>query len=174
VAPTGEGTLAEALAAVDHAGYNAVNFLECTFVPSREEPDHDHPDFRRTLRTYYSFCPSFPHQLKAWKAADAPRPDLASSGGHRVTFSGLRMHPRSFPMRHYLFLSIPHAVEKYVEREYDPAEVKRGWHGWRANLKAEDIRLPSDSQMRVAGPEEELDLSRPRPRHWIDELPVSA
>jgi glycosyltransferase involved in cell wall biosynthesis len=168
----GEGTLAEGLAAVDRAGHNAVNFLECTFVPSREDPDHDHPEFPSTLRTYYPFCPFFPHRLNAWKAADAPQPNLVSSGGHRVAFHGLSMHPRSFPMKHYLFLSVPHAVEKYVDRQYRLAEVKRGWHGWRADLRAEDIRLPSESELRVAAPGEELDPSQPRQRHFIDDLAV--
>jgi hypothetical protein len=111
-APSEESARRERGDTTVQAGCNAVNFLECTFLPCQEEPDHDHPDFQRTLRTYYSFCPSFPHQLKAWKAADVPRPDLASPGGRRVAFSGLRMYPRSFRMRHYLFLSIPHAVEK--------------------------------------------------------------
>lgn len=169
-APAEMGTLAEALATVDRAGYNVVNFLECTFVPTREEPDHDHPGFQRTLRTYYSFCPSFPHQLKAWKAADAPRPSLVAKGGHRVAFRRMRMYPESFPMRHYLFLSVPHAIEKYVERQYDPVEVQRGWHGWRAALRAEDIRLPSRSELRFAETDEELDTSRPRQRHLIDDL----
>jgi hypothetical protein len=173
LAPPGAGTLAEALAAVDREGGNAVNFLECTFVPSREDPDHDHPDFQRTLRTYYAFCPSPPHQLKAWKAADAQSPNLVAKGGHRVAFRGMRMYPTSFPMKHYLFLSVPHAVEKYVERNYDPAEVQRGWHGWRASLSAEDIRLPSESELRVAEPDGELDLSAPRQRHFIDD-PVHA
>lgn len=170
LAPEEGETLAEALRTVDRAGYNAVNFLECTFVPSREDPDHDHAEFQRTLRTYYAFCPSFPHRLTAWKAADAPRPNLVSSGGHHVAFRDLRMYPRSFPMKHYLFLSVPHAVEKYVERRYRPAEVRRGWHGWRANLRAEDICLPSESELRVAAPGEELDPSCPRQHHCIDDL----
>lgn len=169
LAPHGAGTLAGGLAAVDRDGYNAVNFLECTFVPTREEPDHDHADFQRTLRTYYPFSPSFPHKLTAWKAADAPQPDLVAKGGHRVGFRGLNMCPTSFPMKHYLFLSVPHAVEKYVERTYSPAEVERGWHGWRATLRAEDIDLPSRSELRVAEPGEELDPGRPRRRHFIDD-----
>jgi len=174
LAPPGMGTLAEALAAVDRAGCNAVNFLECTFVPTREEPDHDHADFQRTLRTYYAFCPSFPHQLKAWKAADAPQPNLVAKGGHLVAFRHLHMFPTSFPMRHYLFLSVPHAVEKYVERTYSENEVERGWHGWRATLRAEDIQLPSRAELRVAGPGEELDPSRARSHHIIAPRPVQA
>jgi glycosyl transferase family 2 len=170
--PPGADTLAEAFQAVDRAGYNAVNFLECTFVPTREEPDHDHPDFQRTLRTYYAFCPAFPHQLKAWRAADAPRPRLAAKGGHQVAFHHIRMYPHSFPMKHYLFLSVPHAVEKYVERRYEESEVRRGWHGWRASLRAEDIHLPSRSELRVAMSDEELDTGQPRQHHIIGRMPA--
>lgn len=168
--PRGQGTLTEALAAVDRQESNAVNFVEFTFVPSREAPDHDHPDFRRTLRTYYPFQPSPLHQLKAWKASAAGRPDLASSGGHKVDFPGRRIHPESFPMKHYLFLSVPHAIEKYVQRRYDPDEVESGWHGWRAGLAAEDIRLPGEAELHEARAGEGLDPSKPRTAHCLDAL----
>lgn len=168
--PPGQGSLAEALGAVDRQGYNAVDFQEFTFVPTREAPDHDHPDFRRTLRTYYPFAPRSPHQLKAWKAAAAPAPDLASTGGHRVAFPGLRMYPQRFPMKHYLFLSVPHAIEKYVERRYDPGEVEMGWHGWRASLNAADIRLPGESELRVTRSDEDLDPGEPRKTHCLDRI----
>jgi hypothetical protein len=39
----------------DAGGYNAVDFSELAFVPTRESPDHDHPDYRRTMRWYYAF-----------------------------------------------------------------------------------------------------------------------
>ncbi|HEY8809664.1 MAG TPA: glycosyltransferase [Solirubrobacterales bacterium] len=168
--PPGFGTLAEALHAVDRQGYNAVNFIEFTFVPTREAPDHDHPEFRQTLQTYYPFCPQFPHQLTAWKTGAAPAPDIASTGGHRVRFPGLRMYPRSFPMKHYLFLGVPHAVEKYVQRRYAPAEVNSGWHGWRARIEEKDLQLPSESELRLARPDDDLDFSNPRKRHFADDL----
>lgn len=176
--PKRTGTLAEALVRVDDQGFNAVNFIEFTFMPTREEPDHDHADFMRTLRTYYPFLPEYPHQLadawaggtphqlKAWKAA--PDIDLASSGGHQVKFPGLKMYPEAFPMRHYLFLSVPHAIEKYIERRFNPAEVASGWHGWRARLTTTDILLPRQAELRIATPTAELDPSRPRRQHYID------
>ena len=170
--PSGQSTLATALAAVDRQGYNAVNFLEFTFVPTREAPDHDHPEFERTLRTYYPFCPSFPHRLNAWKAAAATQPDITSSGGHRVSFPGLRMYPESFPMKHYLFLSVPHAIEKYVERHYDPVEIESGWHRWRAQLAASDLRLLSKFDLRFARSDEDLDPSDPRQRHYLTERQI--
>jgi glycosyltransferase involved in cell wall biosynthesis len=167
--PLGWGSLADALARVGRDGYNAVNFLEFTFVPTREQPDHDHADYARTLRTYYPFAPSFPHKLTAWKAAASAEVELAPSGGHRLRFPGLRMSPESFPMKHYLFLSVAHATEKYVERNFDAEEVESGWHGWRASLTPVDITLPSESELRVAQSDEDLDPSDPRTRHHIDE-----
>jgi glycosyltransferase involved in cell wall biosynthesis len=167
--PPREGlTLAGALEEVDRQEFNAVNFLEFTFVPTVEEPDHDHADFQRTLRTYYAFSPHFPHQLKAWKAtADV---ELAWSGGHKVRFPGLKMHPQSFPMKHYLFLSVPHAIEKYVERCYNKEEVDAGWHGWRSSLSPDDIQLPRRTDLRIARTDTNLDPSEPRTQHCLSEL----
>jgi glycosyltransferase involved in cell wall biosynthesis len=165
--PPGRGqTLAQALEVVAREGFNAVDFSEATFVPTVEEPDHDHPDFRRTLRTYYPFAPRVPHRLNAWKAG--PEVELVRSAGHRVEFPGLRMYPRAFAMKHYLFLSVPHAIEKYVERRYDPNEVVLGWHGWRARLDVTEIQLPSRAELRIAHADAELDFSHPRVTHQLD------
>lgn len=166
--PPGVSTLAEAIAEVDRVGFNAVNFTECTFIPTREDPDHDHPDFVRTLRTYYPFAPTYPHQMKAWKSTDAV--ELTWSAGHKVRFPGLRMHPQSFPMKHYLFLSLAHAAEKYEQRSYDPRELESGWHRWRASFRASAITLPSRSELRVTQSDSDLDHSEPRKRHYVDKL----
>ncbi len=58
-------TLAESFAEVAGQGYNAVNFLELTFIPTREAPDHDHPDFQKTMRWYYPFALSSPNGMRA-------------------------------------------------------------------------------------------------------------
>jgi glycosyltransferase involved in cell wall biosynthesis len=165
--PPGIGlTLAEALGEVDAAGYNAVNFQEFTFVPTREEPDHDHPRYLETMRWYYPFLPEFPHRLNAWKQQRAPV-DLVSWGGHRVRFPKLRMYPVSFPMRHYLFLSIPHAIRKYVERVFDPAEVANGAHTVRAALNTTSFVLPAESELRRYESDELLDASEPLRSHPV-------
>src|SRR3989442_7651052 len=44
--PRSDRTLLQAIQEADAEGYNAVNFSEFTFVPTQEEPDHDHPEFR--------------------------------------------------------------------------------------------------------------------------------
>jgi glycosyl transferase family 2 len=156
--PRSSTTLAEALADVDVAGYNAVNFQEFTFVPTQEAPDHDHPRFRETMRHYYPFLPRFPHRLNAWKQQDGPV-DLVTSGGHCVDFPGLRMFPESFPMRHYLFLSVEHAIRKYVLRAYDPAEVEGGWHRSRSALRPDSIALLPESKLRLYESDDLLDAS---------------
>jgi hypothetical protein len=159
-------TLAQALDEADRAGYNAVNFQEFTFVPTLEEPDHEHGRFQETMRFYYPFLKSFPHRLNAWRR-QAETVDLVTGGGHRVAFPGLRMDPRSFPMRHYLFLSLDHAARKYVRRRYDPREVAAGWHRARASLELESIRLPSEKQLRRYRSDAELDASDPLDHHPV-------
>ena len=157
-------TLAEAIAEVDALGYNAVNFEELTFVPTKEAPDHDHPRFQKTMRHYYAYSPGRPDRLNAWKRQDAPV-ELAASGGHQVSFSQLNAYPHAFPMRHYLYLSAEHAVSKYVERAYDPGEVESGWHRRRAALRAEDITLLSQTELRETHSDDDLDASDPRSAH---------
>jgi hypothetical protein len=165
--PRSDRTLARAFADVEAEGYNAVNFLEFTFVPTQSAPDHDHGNFRETMRRYYPFLPGpGPHRVNAWKRQPA-RVELAWSGGHEVRFPGLNMYPTFFKMRHYLCLSVDHAIRKYVERRYDPAEVEAGWHRARAALRAESIRLPKDEDLRPYVSDDDLDGSSPRTRHYL-------
>ncbi len=163
--PRRNQTLAEGLAEADRAGFTAVNFFEFTFIPTQEAPDHDHPRFQETMRSYYPFRPWFPHRVQAWKR-QVDRIDLASSGGHRVRFPGLNLAPRNFPMRHYLFLSYEHAIQKYVRRTYDPTEVARGWSGWRVGLRPEMLRLPSASELRTYDGDHTLDPANPWTEHY--------
>ena len=158
--------LVDALMQVEAEGFNAVNFMEFTFVPTREVPDHDHPDFAQTMRWYYPFLPSFPHRLNAWKKQENPV-DLAGSGGHQVCFPGLKMHPISFLMKHYLFLSHDHARRKYTNRTYDTKEVAIGWHGARASLQPEAIILQSEQELRYCDIDNRLDPSDPLRGHPI-------
>jgi glycosyltransferase involved in cell wall biosynthesis len=120
-------SLAQALAEIDVQGYNAAYFHQFVFVPTQEAPDHDHPGYQQTMRWYYP-CEIFsPHSLRAWKRQDTPV-DLSWKGGHRVSFPGLRMCPSAFRYRHYLFLSVEHAIRKYVQKQFDPAEVAERLH----------------------------------------------
>ena len=164
LAPTSEQKLSEAFAEADQQGFNAVNFIEYAFVPTKQSPNHDHSDYLRTMRWYYPIQPSFPHHLKAWKK-QAGRVELAQSGGHVVHFPGLRMFPKSFVMRHYLFLSADHALRKYVQRNYDPKELAQGWHRVRSRLRPEQIVLQDEDELRYFVSDDCLDPSNPLKQH---------
>lgn len=166
LSPQSNMTLAQAFTQAEECGYNTVNFMEFTFIPTLESPDHDHPAFQKTMRWYYPFLPLFPHRLNAWKRQPVPV-ELAWSGGHQIRFPGLHMYPKSFLMRHYLFLSIPHAIRKFVHRGYDPEEVEKGWHGWRPKLSPELIKLPKQTELRTYLSDDELDPSNPRTDHYL-------
>jgi glycosyltransferase involved in cell wall biosynthesis len=157
-------TLARAIAEFDEAGFNAVNFLEFTFVPTREAPDHDHPDYEQTMRFYYPFLPKFPARLNAWKRQDGPVA-LSPSGGHVVQFPGRRMAPGSLYSRHYLFLNAAHVARKFGPGRYAPEEVAMGWHDWRARLDPARIELPSERDLRRYEADNLLDPSDPRKEH---------
>jgi hypothetical protein len=166
-------TLAAALADADRNGFNGVNFLESTFIPTAEHPDHEHENFQQTMRWYYPFLPFFPHRLTAWKRQSAPV-NLTSSGGHQVSFPSLRMSPEPFAMRHYLFLSVPHCIRKYAQRRHHPAAVERGWHSWRTCFDPSKIRLPSETELRAYNSDADLNPTRPRQNHfaacWVRDL----
>jgi len=164
--PPQHATLRDAFAAADAAGYNAIDLAELTFVPTRESPDHDHGDFRRTMLWYYPFASSPLHLVRGWKR-QPERVDLATNGGHAVGFAGRRIFPQRFLLRHYLFLSREHAREKYERRRFDGAELRDGWHGWRPTLRVNAIRLPAAAELRVAHGDEELDPSAPRTEHCV-------
>jgi glycosyltransferase involved in cell wall biosynthesis len=157
-------TLAESIAEIDEAGYNAVNFIEFTFVPTREAPDHDHPDYLKTMRSYYPFLPKMPHRMNAWKRQDGPV-ELTYSNGHLVRFPGLSMAPRSMYSRHYMFLSVPYATRKFGAERYVPEEVAGGAFSWRAQLRPATIELPSQKDLRTYVADDLLDPSDPHKSH---------
>lgn len=162
--PARSGSLADAFLATEQLGFNAVNFFEFTFVPTRQSPDHDHPNYLSTMRWYYAFLPRFPHRLTAWRKQRAAV-DLVTSGGHEVKFPGLNMNPVSFPMRHYLFLSKAHAIQKYIEKIYDKSELAKGWHRARSGLKVSAIELQDESELRYYTPGDLLDPSNAMKKH---------
>jgi glycosyltransferase involved in cell wall biosynthesis len=170
ISPGRGQSLVDALGQFDKAGYNAVNFQEFTFVPTLEAPDHDHPEFERTMRSYYAFAPFHPHRLNAFKRQDGPV-ELAWSGGHQVRFEGLAPAPVSLYMRHYLFLSREHAIRKYVRHRPFAAEtLAAGWHSFRPRLRPEMIVLPPARNLLRYRGDRKLDASAPRVRHVLDDL----
>ncbi len=162
--PRSDQTLAEALTEVGELGYNVVNFEEFVFLPTQESPDHDHPQYQETMISYYPFSPFSPRLMRAWQRQDGPV-NLTDRNGHKISFPGMNLYPEKFPMKHYIFLSVEHILEKYGRRNFDEEELKRGMHDWRARLEAERIRIPSQDELRTHTSDDELDASNPRQRH---------
>ncbi len=153
-------TLAEAIARLDAAGAQVIDFNEFVFLPV----DHDYvPDAPgpQPLQHYYFYEPWRPRLMRA------RRRDLEVShqaqGGH--TFEGdFRLAGESFALRHYLFRDQAHAAAKYTGRVFKADEVERGWHRNRAGAAAGQFTFPPPQTLhRLASPADR-DLRRDAPR----------
>src|SRR5581483_5961612 len=105
-------SLHDAIRAVDHLGFNAVDFALLNFLPT-------HDDFRagddvRAAFPYYEPGAEFEKlQIKAWKNTGAPV-DLVSEGGHDVQFPDRSVFPIRFLLRHYPIRSQAHGERKIL------------------------------------------------------------
>lgn len=158
-------TLAEGIAHVDAAGYNAIDFAELVFTPTDPTQSFEGSDYVAAMRHYYYFCPRPQHRVNAWKKT-APV-DLTTRAGHAVLFADQRLFPQPFFLRHYVFLSLAHLHDKYGQRRYDPREVAKGWHGQRAAFDPAAVRFPPLERFKVLDPQGYFDLSDPWPRHFF-------
>ena len=141
-------TLNEAIAYVDKQGYNAINFDEFVFIPTRNNPVHSGKDFVETMRYYYFYEPYPLRMVKAFKKTNE-KIDLVSSGGHRVTFNHQLIYPYSFVLRHYITLSKPNAIAKYCDRVFSEKEIKNyNWHSQRNVIRPENIVFPDESALK--------------------------
>lgn len=162
--PSGFPTVLEALRSADAGGFDAVNFFEFIFVPTAEDPDHDHPRFPETMRWYYPFAPQPLHRVSGWKRRTGEI-GLVATGGHDVRLPGTRLFPENLVLRHYPVLSRAHAVAKYSSRRHPIAPLARGWHGWRERLDPSRVTLPPRAALRLDDGCSPLDGSQPRTRH---------
>jgi hypothetical protein len=96
-----------------------------------DEESSTDPILERKIRHFvYPLDPGDLHQIKVWRQG-AGRVDLASSGGHQAEFSGRRIFPYNFLLKHYPLRSPEQARRKiFVERRprYAPHEREIGWH----------------------------------------------
>ena len=129
-----ECTLREAIGRVDRLGYNAIDFQIFTIRPVAGRSATVHPTDPGGHYSRGSLHDE--RQVRAWKRTGAAI-DLCSSGGHDVTFTGRRVFPLRFPMRHYPIRSQAHGQRKlFAERlpRYAPEERGLGWHVHYADL----------------------------------------
>lgn len=133
--------LVDLVSEIDSQGFNAVDFMEYTFIPTAEEPNHDHAHFQDTMRWYYPFLRKPNNRTNLWKKN--LNIDLVSDAGHHIVFDGINIYPQSQILRHYQILSKKHAIEKYCERKFSKAVIQQtGWHGSRPNIAADKIVFP--------------------------------
>ena len=71
------------------------------------------------------------------------------------------MYPDSFPMRHYLFLSLEHARPEIRRRRYDDREVARAGTGGVPRCDADDIALLPEAELRHYISDADLDPADP-------------
>lgn len=158
-------TIKEALVTVESLGYNAVNFHLFNFMPV-DDKSYINRDYEKEM-LYYYFHSSEPFsQIKLWKNIGS-KASFGVSGGHRVNFDGIKVYPNSFIIKHYMFLSKEHAIEKYSkQRKYLEENVKKyGWHGsMRTNFDRSKFSLPPRTKLKkLVG--NDFDTSDPTPVH---------
>lgn len=159
-------TLCDAFEDADRRGFNAIHFMEYVFVPTAEHPHHEHPSFLETMRWYYPFLPRVPHRLIAWKK-QPHAVDLLSSGGHVVAFEGMRIYPRWLAIKHYMFLSLDHALRKWGQMTFSPDMIRRGWGARRRQVNKDTLVLPPENELRVFSGDWALNPSFPERTHKV-------
>jgi len=169
-APSPYKTLKEGIEDADSQGYNAINFDEFVFLPTSDEEDFEGKDYVQEMRYYYFFEPSPLRRLNAWKKT--ANIDLHSSGGHRVEFSGQKIFPVSFILRHYIVLSKAHTIAKYASRIHSQSDLKKGWMLERAAFASDRLNFPAKARLkRLNNSEHNWNKSDPWVKHEIFSYP---
>ena len=122
--------LRDALAAVDRAGFNAVDHTCIDFVPIDDayRPGTDLESHFLYFR--FGTRPGHFMRVNTWKRR-AAGVDLAPSGGHDAVFAGRRVFPYKFLLKHYPIRSQDHGERKVLRERvsrWDAEERARGWH----------------------------------------------
>ncbi len=165
-APPPYETLKEAFVAVEDAGFNAIEFMEYTFVATQEHPEHSPEDFLETMLWYYPFQPFRPHRMNAWKRCGMPI-EMVRFGGHQVNFPGRKVFPEYFILKHYTYISHAHAIEKF--RKLKPRQGENEFHGFRHHIIESDIVLPSETELYKFTSDAELIADNPRKTRFVED-----
>ena len=132
--------LREGIERVDAEGFNAINFKIYDFKPT----DNTFPaggDVREYLTHYdTNIAAQNRTQIKAWKYSGENDLNLWESGGHDVKFTGKKVYPIPFILRHYCIRSQEHGERKvFSERRdrFDKEERSANWHQHYDHIKRE-------------------------------------
>jgi glycosyltransferase involved in cell wall biosynthesis len=142
-------SLLEGFARVQAEGYNAINHHVLTFHPTDNGFDGTQ-DPEQYFRYYESdvFNQKI-GQVKAWRNLGPV--ELAASGGHRVWFRGIKIHPVPFLSKHYPIRSQHHGERKvFQERKWlDPEQGRKNWHVQYDGIHAGDSFLKDPAKFRL-------------------------
>ena len=160
-------SLQEGIARIDKLGYNAINFEEFVFLPNRNESS-ELPDYNKKNLHYYFFSPEKKRLMRAWKTGHVF--NNISTGGHKLSGIDLNLAAETFILRHYITLSLEHAVKKYENRKFSDADLKKGWHGNRLQLDAKRLTLPETHYLKKLACWDDVNFDRtdPKNKHYWD------
>jgi hypothetical protein len=123
--------LRDALWRVDRSGFSCVDHVTLNFPPVDDAFDPDRDDVEQYFRHFeFSNHSGHFHQRRAWRRCSEPV-SLAPSAGHDVTFTGRRVYPYKFLLKHYPIRSQRHGERKVLReraQRWNPQERARGWH----------------------------------------------
>ena len=119
-------SLRDAIRRVDALGFNAIDFAGLDFWPTHDRFRAGH-DVRDAFTSYAEPAPYDRLQIRCWKKTDGL--DLASTAGHEARFSGRKVFPVRFILRHYAIRGQAQGERKvFQERRFSEQERARGWH----------------------------------------------
>ena len=121
----------------DAAGFNAVNFEEFVFLPPTGQ-DLSYENAHLDITLYYYFAPTYQRLIRLYRRGHGL--DNRAAGGHRLKGNPI-IYPQNQVLRHYIGLDQTHLLKKYIGREFDAAELKKGWHGNRVGLTEKMLSL---------------------------------
>ncbi len=162
---TSDATLPEFLEREVAPRTQVVDFVEYVFLPP-VGVDMFGEDIRIIATSYYCFAPAPLRLMRAWRRGTPV--SLVQSAGHRFQeLDPEAVHAEPQVLRHYIGLSWSHAIEKRAARVYNAADLARGWHGNRLELRAARP-VTGHPALRNAEPwsVRELDDSAPMRHHF--------
>ncbi|MCK9424095.1 MAG: glycosyltransferase family 2 protein [Bacteroidales bacterium] len=158
-------SLRDGIERIASEGFSAINFNEFVFIPTRANPSYEGEDFYHSMFYYYFFEPKPIRLMRVWKKS---RDIHMSEGGHLLTTKvPLVLPTRNFNLRHYIFLSKEHALQKYHQRKFSQEDLDKGWHRRRLQMPS-DISLPDENSLnRLPFPEsKDFSIANPWKSHF--------
>ena len=145
-------TLQEALSRLAAAGANAVNFEEFVFLPIGPNQSAEH---------YYFFAPTPLRLIRAWDRRCGF--SNQGQGGHKLSSDNktpLLVAEESLVLRHHIVRNQRQARHKYLQRAFNPQELKKGWHSNRLRLSARQLTFPDVAELEQLTQPDQRQLNR--------------